>query len=153
MPPLPSYSPPAYLRSAHLQTILNSQGPRSFKAKGILRDLRPQALTLQADDGTRLLAELDRSPSPSSRLVILLHGWEGCSTSAYMVTTTARLLAHRYDVLRVNLRDHGNTHHLNKDLFNSTRSPEVAAVVEASNTTRVTRDGLTRCLMTGGLCR
>ena len=124
------FKPPLHLRSAHLQTVLNSQGPRRLRARGILKSLATQRLTLEADDGTRLIAELDRSLESRSRLVILIHGWEGCSTSAYMVTTTKRLLEHKFDVLRVNLRDHGFSHHLNRELFNSTRSPEVASALK-----------------------
>ena len=86
---------------------------------------------LQSADGTRLLAELDRAAPVQGRLVILLHGWEGSSRSSYLLTTTVRLLADGYDVLRVNLRDHGDSHHLNRELFNSTRSPEVASALQA----------------------
>ncbi len=126
----PDFKPPLHLRSGHLQTVLNSQGPRRLRARQLLKKLAPQRLTLEADDGTRLAAELDRAVNPRARLVILLHGWEGCVTSAYMITTTARLLEQGFDVLRVNLRDHGYSHHLNRDLFNSTRTPEVASALE-----------------------
>ncbi len=124
------FKPPFYLRNPHLQSILNSQGPRKLRAWRILNQLSPQTLTLQADDGTRLTAALDYADSPRSRLAILLHGWEGCATSAYMLTTSASLRARGFDVLRVNLRDHGFTHHLNRELFNSTRSPEVASALK-----------------------
>jgi len=124
------YKPPRYLRNAHLQTVLNSQGPRKLRARSILKDLDSENLVLQAEDGTRLLAELDHAPNGRSALVILLHGWEGSSRSSYMVTTAATLLAHGFDVLRVNLRDHGDSHHLNRALFNSTRSPEVASALQ-----------------------
>ena len=130
METLEIFNPPFYLRNPHLQSILNSQGPRRLRARRILSQLAPQVLTLQADDGTRLEAALDRAGNPASRLVILLHGWEGCATSAYMLTTSASLRAHGFDVLRVNLRDHGYTHHLNRELFNSTRSPEVASALK-----------------------
>ncbi len=125
-----SFAPPLYLRNAHLQTIGNSQGPRRWRARRLQRELSSEVLTLDAADGTRLLADHDRAAKPGRALVILLHGWEGCSRSAYIVTTAARLLAAGYDVLRVNLRDHGDSHHLNRELFNSTRSPEVASALE-----------------------
>jgi hypothetical protein len=124
------FKPPRYLRNAHIQTVLNSQGPRRIRAKRILRRLSTQRLTLCARDGTRLLADLDLSATPRARLVVLLHGWEGSSRSSYLVTTAAHLLAHGYDVLRLNLRDHGDSHHLNRELFNSTRSPEVASALQ-----------------------
>ncbi len=136
MPALNSFEPPLYLRSAHLQTIFNSQGPRRWRAHRLQRELATETLTLEAADGTRLLADFDRASGERGALAILLHGWEGCSRSAYMVTTAARLLAAGYDVLRVNLRDHGDSHHLNRELFNSTRSPEVASALERWVATR-----------------
>ena len=62
-------------------------------------------------------------------VVILLHGWEGSSQSAYQVTTAHYLLNHGYDVLRLNLRDHGESHHLNKEMFNSTMIEEVGDAI------------------------
>jgi predicted alpha/beta-fold hydrolase len=130
MDDLNGFKPPRYLRNPHLQTILNSQGPRRVRAGHILKSLASKSLTLQAEDGTRLLAELDHAVTSRSALVILLHGWEGSSRSSYLVTTAAHLLAQGYDVLRVNLRDHGDSHHLNEELFNSTRSAEVASALQ-----------------------
>jgi len=128
--PIP-YVAPGYLENAHLQTVLNSQGPRKWRARAIVRGLQSRSLVLTAADGTRLLAEFDQAAhDASSTLVVLLHGWEGSSRSAYLVTSAARLLAEGCDVLRVNLRDHGDSHHLNRELFNSTRSPEVASALQ-----------------------
>jgi len=61
----------------------------------------------------------------ASELVVLVHGWEGSHTSSYMKSMTASLLEAGLDVVRLNLRDHGDTHHLNKDIFNSTMLEEV----------------------------
>ena len=124
------FRPPRYLRNAHIQTILNSQGPRKLRARRILQRLSSSELILQAEDGTRLQAELDVALDGRSTLVVLLHGWEGSSHSSYIVTTTECLLARGFDVLRLNLRDHGDSHHLNRELFNSTRSPEVASALQ-----------------------
>ena len=123
------FDPPLYLRNPHLQTVFNSLGPRKLRAWLVERKLQPEILTLQADDGTRLLAELDRPANRQKALIILIHGWEGSSRSSYLLTTAGRLLAQGFDVLRVNLRDHGGSHHLNRELFNSTRSPEVASAL------------------------
>jgi len=124
------FKPPLHLRNAHLQTVLNSQGPRKLRANRIQNRLATESLILQASDGTRLLADLDHAASPQSSLAVLIHGWEGSSRSSYLVTTAERLLARGYDVLRLNLRDHGDSHHLNRELFNSTRSPEVASALQ-----------------------
>ncbi|KJS04645.1 MAG: hypothetical protein VR73_14115 [Gammaproteobacteria bacterium BRH_c0] len=124
-----TFNPPTWLRNAHLQTILNSLGPKRLRAARIAAALDTTQLQLAAVDGTLLVGEFDRSPDPRNAVVILLHGWEGSSKSAYQLTTAQMLLNLGFDVLRLNLRDHGDSHHLNRELFNSTRSPEVAGAI------------------------
>lgn len=69
---------------------------------------------------------------PQARaLAVLLHGWEGSVQSTYVLHTGARLLAEGYDVFRLNFRDHGDTHHLNAELFHSCRIDEVVGAVAA----------------------
>ncbi len=46
------------------------------------------------------------------------------------MTTTNTLLNHAFDVLRLNFRDHGNTHHMNLGIFNSTMTEEVSDVIK-----------------------
>ncbi len=125
-----NFSPPAYLKNQHVQSVMNSQGPRRVRAWMIQRKLDSESIELEADDGTRLLAELDRAASPNGGLVVLLHGWEGSSRSAYMVTTAVKMLSGGFDVLRLNFRDHGPSHHLNRELFNSTRLHEVVTALQ-----------------------
>ncbi len=129
MPTLSAFAPPYYLRNRHVQTVLNSQGPRRLRAASILSRFNSEKLILQAGDGTRLLAELDRAGDRQQKLVVLLHGWEGSSRSSYIVTCAEVLLSSGFDVLRVNLRDHGDSHALNRGLFNSTLSPEVGSAL------------------------
>ena len=73
------FTPPSLLRNAHIQSILNSVGPRKIRAKLLVRQLNSQALILTAKDGTRLTGEFDRSPNPKNAVVVLLHGWEARS--------------------------------------------------------------------------
>jgi predicted alpha/beta-fold hydrolase len=127
------FIPPRYLRNPHIQSILNSLGPRKIRAKRLIRVLDSESLILTTEEGVRLGAEFDvatatKAPRKNA-LVILLHGWEGSSKSAYQVTTAAWLLDHGFDVLRLNLRDHGETQHLNRDIFNSTMTSEVADAI------------------------
>ena len=117
------FLPPKYLRNPHLQSIMNSLGPRKVKAKLLLKRFRSKTMMLRAADGTYLLGEFDKSNYSQNAIVVLLHGWEGSSKSSYLVTTANMLLNHGFDVLRLNFRDHGNTHHMNRGIFNSTMSP------------------------------
>ena len=124
------FLPPKYLRNPHLQSIMNSLGPRKVKAKLLLKRFRSKTMVLRAADGTYLLGEFDKSNCSQNAIVVLLHGWEGSSKSSYLVTTANTLLNHGFDVLRLNFRDHGNTHHMNRGIFNSTMTEEVSDVIK-----------------------
>jgi predicted alpha/beta-fold hydrolase len=67
----------------------------------------------------------------SRGLIVLLHGWEGSVRSTYVRNTGVRLLDEGFDIFRLNFRDHGDTHHLNPDLFHSCRIDEVVGAVRA----------------------
>jgi len=129
------FIPPRSLRHRHLQSIFNSKGPRELRARRIASRLNSRRLTLQTADGIRLLADWDcvsgDTTTPGNKLAILLHGWEGSSQSSYTTTTAATLLGAGYDVLRMNFRDHGDSHALNSELFSSERHDEVAEAIEA----------------------
>ena len=128
------FTPPFYLRHPHIQSALNSVGPRKRRANRLAERLNSEALILTTNDGVRLAAEFDLSTQKKAAskgaLVVMIHGWEGSSKSAYQVTTAKYLLDHGYDVLRLNMRDHGDTQHLNRELFNSTMVGEVGDAVE-----------------------
>ena len=92
-----------------------------------------EEILLDCGDGVRLqcfhadparagLARLDRA-------VVLVHGWEGNAESLYILSLAQQLFDRGFDVLRLNLRDHGDTHHLNRELFHSCRLPEVIGSV------------------------
>ncbi len=126
------FSPPLWLRNGHTQSILNSAGPRRW-----LMDKQRHALAAQQEfqlldcgDSVRLIGAFNKSEHASDSLVIVLHGWEGCYTSTYVVSVTTTLLSAGFNVFRLNLRDHGPSLHLNRGLFNATLTPEVTAAVQ-----------------------
>ncbi|MFC0676465.1 YheT family hydrolase [Lysobacter korlensis] len=81
---------------------------------------------IDAGDGVRLHGLHSARPGVAPRgLVLLLHGWEGSADSSYMRLTAVQLLARGFEVFRLNFRDHGDTHHLNEELFHSNRIDEV----------------------------
>jgi uncharacterized protein len=130
------YQAPLWLRNAHVQSVLSSIPFRRSAAQRVLE--RTGARTVEhvvdAGDGVRLLGFHDSVPGRDPRaLVLLLHGWEGSSESAYMRLTAARLISKGFDVFRLNFRDHGDTHHLNEGLFHSCRLAEVVAAARDVN--------------------
>jgi predicted alpha/beta-fold hydrolase len=80
---------------------------------------------LDCGNGARLLGSYSSRPGNRNGLTILIHGWEGSIDSSYLLSAAGFLFESGFDVFRLNLRDHGKSHHLNKELFNSTRLDEV----------------------------
>jgi len=126
--PLKPFKPAFPLRNPHLQTILASLKLRA-RGENPLRAHSEQVL-VDGGRGIRLMGTLTAQPPGGSRgLAILLHGWEGSAESTYMLTTGRRLFLGGCDVFRLNLRDHGGSHHLNKGVFHSARIEEVFTAV------------------------
>lgn len=128
-----SFEPPLGLGNRHVQTIFSSVGPRRYKAqKEFARFKNTETkMTLECGDGVRLAGSLNRSENGNNtELAILIHGWEGSQDSSYMLSMASRLLSDGIDVFRLNLRDHGDTHHLNQGIFNSTLIDEVIGGIE-----------------------
>jgi predicted alpha/beta-fold hydrolase len=125
------FKPPFYLRNAMLQTFLGSKRPGFFRSKSMLAAARP--MTMTTEEGIRLGGSFSSSAANTRGLVILLHGWEGSMSSAYVKVTGQYLFDLGFDIFRLNFRDHGGTHHLNEGLFYATLLDEVfSAVIQAT---------------------
>lgn len=130
-----AFRPPPWLRNPHLQSTLNNI---PWVRAGVLRRARAllkhtEQHILDCGDSVRLLGLYSRQQSlgrESRGLVLLLHGWEGSADSTYVLSLGALLFAQGYDIFRLNLRDHGDTHHLNPELFHSCRIAEVVGAVK-----------------------
>lgn len=128
------FRPRGWLRNPHLQSVLASSGLRRALASRRRSRIEgaAEAVLLDCGDGVRLQGFYTRQterPQPKG-LAVLLHGWEGSSQSTYLIHTGARLLEEGFDVFRLNLRDHGDTHHLNVELFHSCRIDEVVGALQ-----------------------
>jgi predicted alpha/beta-fold hydrolase len=133
-----NYQPAPLLRNGHLQTVLGSLWPVPWLIRRRAARLRAEAseLLLDCGDGVRLQAFHTSAAAGAAsggvrRVAILLHGWEGSADATYLLSLGSLLLAHGYDVVRLNLRDHGATHHLNRDIFHSCRLAEVVGATRA----------------------
>jgi predicted alpha/beta-fold hydrolase len=115
-----------------VQSILPSIMPRGQlrrRAAAFLQASRE--LILDCGDGVRLQAFHSAPASRVGRVAILLHGWEGSAESYYVLSLGQALFAAGMDVVRLNLRDHGDTHHLNEGIFHSCRLQEVCGAIGA----------------------
>lgn len=129
------FRPPRLLRNPHVQSVLASSGLRRHLLAGRFRALEADAVehVLDCGAGVRLQGfhSAQTVRSQARGLVVLLHGWEGSARSTYMLSTGARLLADGFDVFRLNFRDHGDTHRLNRGLFHSCRIGEAVGALRA----------------------
>ncbi len=128
-----AFKPSPLFRNPHLQSIMASTGPRKLLVKQRAKHLVATASThiLDCGDGIRLQGEYSSLPENKNGLVILIHGWLGSNDSLYLLSVGSTLFAAGYNVFRLNLRDHGDSHHLNKEIFNSARITEVVNAIKA----------------------
>ncbi len=124
------FNPHPLLRSAHVQTLLGSRGRGIWvnrRAHKVVSAAQRVVLTCSA--GVRLESWVSSNIS-GAPTVILIHGWLGHADSSYVLSAAAHLWECGFSVIRLNLRDHGATAHLNKALFHSARIREVVAAVQ-----------------------
>lgn len=126
------FSPPRGLRNAHAQTLLASTFTRKWPLQWQARQLQRNAqdVILQCSDGVRLHGLYNQHPTAPRGLAILLHGWEGSAQSSYQLSAALTLHRAGFDCFRLHLRDHGPSHGLNPELFNSTLLQEVIDAVK-----------------------
>ena len=132
-----AFQPRRWLRGPHFQTILPNWPPRRARVerRALPMVASSEELLLDCGDGVTLqsfhASPAKRGREPGKRLAVILHGWEGSTDSTYMLSLAQTAFAAGCETVRLNLRDHGATHHLNKDLFHSCRLPEVVGAVRA----------------------
>ena len=130
------FRPPLWLRNPHVQSILAT----TFVRRGaIQRRAEPlvaaqRELLLECGAGVRLQCFVSSPPRSTGEPALVLHGWEGSAESIYVLSLAQLLFERGFEVVRLNLRDHGETHHLNRELFHSCRLPEVIGAVQALQT-------------------
>ena len=129
------FRPSWWLRSPHVQSMLASSSLRRRLRGARTRRLERDAewVTLDCGDGVRLTGcrTAQNVAAKARGLVVLFHGWEGSTRSTYLLQTGARLLEEGWDVFRLNFRDHGDTHALNRGIFHSCLIDEVVGALGA----------------------
>jgi predicted alpha/beta-fold hydrolase len=132
------FLPPPWARSPHIQTIFGSLKIRAAGKNEMAR--AAQEVIVDGGNGARLLGYHSRQGlRPPRGLIILIHGWEGSSDSTYVLSTGRFFFRRGYDIFRLNLRDHGKSHHLNPGLFHGALTEETAQAV--GNAARLLPDG------------
>ncbi len=109
------FKPPIHIRHPFVQTVLASLMRQNAPTHPM--DRTANAVVLDAGKKVRLLGHYSKSPE-NKALLILIHGWEGSMDSNYIQRTSRKFYDKGVSIFRLNLRDHGETHHLNPEPFN-----------------------------------
>lgn len=122
-----SIAPPRWIRGGHAQSILPSL---PWRRPAVERRARPVLAAsverlIDCGEGTVLQGFHAGAGDPRGAITVLLHGWEGSARSLYVLSLAQTLFERGHELVRLNLRDHGETHHLNRELFHSCRLEEV----------------------------
>lgn len=81
---------------------------------------------METGPGARLQGFYSPQPAGQSRgLALILHGWLGSAQANYIITLGISLYRRGFAIFRLNLRDHGDTHHLNPGVFRGDLLDEV----------------------------
>ncbi|HLY40752.1 MAG TPA: alpha/beta fold hydrolase [Terracidiphilus sp.] len=125
---LSPFAPGPGLSNGHLQTILGNYIPR--RAFRLLAT--EEIIEVDPVDGSRVLCHCHWQPEPelAERLaVVLLHGLEGSSNSRYIRGIATLAWTAGCNVIRMNMRNCGDTDLLTPTLYHSGLSGDVGAVV------------------------
>lgn len=126
------FKPPGALQGPNVQSILARVGLRRVRVQSRAAPLLAASRDIVADvgGGVRLLLhETPPKDGGNGRTAVLLHGWEGSATATYILSASMTLWREGYQIVRVNMRDHGPSHHLNEDLFHSCRLDEMIGAI------------------------
>ncbi|MCK9274596.1 MAG: alpha/beta fold hydrolase [Syntrophales bacterium] len=120
------FRPQRWAKNTHIQSIFASLKIRAAGRNEMVR--ASKKTILNCGNNVRLLGFHSSQPL-SKALVLLLHGWEGSSDSTYVLHSGRYLFREGFDIFRLNLRDHGESHHLNEGIFHGALTEEVVQAV------------------------
>jgi len=117
-----AFRPHPRLRGGHVQTLA-----AFFPSRRIVLP-EPERRLIEVEPGIPVLCHCHWQNDRSALTLIVVHGLEGSSESQYMLGIARNGLAAGMNVVRMNQRNCGGMDHCGPTLYNSSRSPDVAAV-------------------------
>jgi predicted alpha/beta-fold hydrolase len=119
------FVPHKRLRNPHLMTIAATFWRRKFP-----RLPKSDARFFQLEQGTQLRGDCHWQGKRKTRpTLVLLHGLEGSSESAYMFGTAEKAFVSGFNVIRLNQRNCGGTEKLTPTLYHSGLSGDIGGVL------------------------
>jgi predicted alpha/beta-fold hydrolase len=119
------FVPHRRLRNPHLMTIAAAFWRRKFPRLG-----KSEARFFEIEQGTKVRGECHWQETRQNHpTLVLLHGLEGSSESAYMFGTAEKAFVSGFNVIRLNQRNCGGTEKLTETLYHSGLSGDIRAVL------------------------
>lgn len=119
-----TFMPRRFLRNGHVQTFAGNFLPR------VNRLPEPEEQLFQIEEGVQVLCHCHWQLQPERRsTVVIVHGLEGSSLSQYVIGTGSKAWAEGMNVVRMNMRNCGETERLTPTLYHSGLSGDVGAVL------------------------
>src|SRR5229473_997278 len=137
------FIPYRLLKQGDAQTLGAYFWPRRFRLRDQSGD---EERLFEVEPGSQVLAHCrwqpDRTAQPT---LVMWHGMEGSTSSAYMLTTADKMFRSGFNVVRVNFRNCGGTEHLSPTLYHGGLSQDLRVVIDEL----IARDGLARIFIAG----
>jgi uncharacterized protein len=137
------FAPHRIFKQGDAQTIAVHLWPGRVSARENTRD---EARLFQVEPESQVLAycrwQFDRIEHAT---LVMWHGMEGSTASAYMLTTADKSFRAGFNVVRVNFRNCGGTEHLSPMLYHGGLSQDLRVVIDEL----IERDGLTQIFIAG----
>ncbi len=122
-----AFQPGRGLRNPHVQTVLSSMGRKLIPSKP--QQFFHAAAQREIIDVHGVKLAVDLNLQDGAPLIMLIPGWLGSSQSSYARSCATVLAKNGFSTARINLRDHGDTAHLNQGMFNSAMIQEVVDLI------------------------
>jgi len=126
------FKPHPLFVNGHAQTIAAYAWPRRALLLSRHADERRM---FEVEPDVRILAHCRWQASAAETAthelptILLIHGLEGSSASRYMLSTAEKAFSLGFNVMRLNLRNCGDTEHLTPTLYNSGLSGDIRVVI------------------------
>jgi uncharacterized protein len=120
------FEPRRFLRNGHVQTLAGN----FLRRTNLLPP--PEEQLFQVEEGVQVLCHCHWQPQPERRgTAVIVHGLEGSSLSQYVIGTGSKAWAAGMNVVRMNMRNCGDTERLTPTLYHSGLSGDIGAVLRA----------------------
>jgi predicted alpha/beta-fold hydrolase len=137
------FAPHRIFKQGDAQTIAVHLWPGRVSARENTQD---EARLFQVETGSQVLAYCRWQANRTEHATLVMwHGMEGSTASAYMLTTADKAFRAGFNVVRVNFRNCGGTEHLSPTLYHGGLSQDLRVVIDEL----IARDGLARIFIAG----